>query len=92
MKTFEQALGAVMGTFNHPPTEEDLRIAHETSSSTNARYKEMIHEVAFNQTVWQACRTMIIQVAAEEISVDEAMVTLFVHGLIVGIEMEKQEL
>lgn len=91
MKTFEEALAGVMVTGDMTNLETQLEAA-VTIENARSRYRELIDQAASNPAVRRAIEGMLAGVVMGAMPASSAMISMFVNGLVCGIEMEKGEL
>lgn len=90
MKTFEEAL-ALSFQKVAISDEQGQADAVETVKQTSSRFREIAAQADDNEDVTMLCAAMVQAVASKDMPPMSAFFTAFMHGLIVGIEMEKAE-
>lgn len=90
MKTFDEALAAVvLKTDNEDP--ETRQLVESRFDETRARYREVITDARSHEHVKNLLRWHFAGMAAGE-HPETVMLNLFVCGVIVGMDMERQDI
>jgi len=86
MKTFEEAFSC---TFKTAQSEAEIKTGSEEMKDLAFRYREIQEEVLNSERFQDYVRTILEIVANDEGSATSAIFSVFMSGLIAGMEMEK---
>lgn len=89
MKTFEEALTLV---FCKTPAAGPFTMPQAAQVVLFEKHDSVVKEATKDQLLAAIIQAVIVEVAEERLAPRDALITLFCNGLVVGIEMEKQEL
>lgn len=94
MKTFEEACAMFYGPEQSPmqlATGNLSKEATEHVARIQERYQDLIVQIAHDPAVKSLVSSLILQAVGGVCTVDDVFMTAFAYGVLVGIEMEKQE-
>lgn len=90
MKTFEEAIAGVMVKAERHPDDRLSPDAKWRLDDLLSRYSEVIRDISQAKTTMQFVNLLNAAVTSGNVSLDSALLTVFINGIIIGMEMEKQ--
>lgn len=88
MKTFDEAAQMFLVSEKEEPSVAGAVFRIESNTD---RYREILSEAAHNPRIVAMRNAMKLDVKTGRVNLDVVIWTAFVHGLQIGIEMEKAE-
>lgn len=90
MKTFDEAcMTLFVRKVGSNPTPEVLNAAGEDVMRENARYADIAAEVQASEHPDSFMEIMIQALAAGELALQDVLISAIIHGVCIGIEMER---
>ncbi len=88
MKTFDEARDLVFARFN---TNAQLVEVRQRVDEHSAKFNEIIEQVRNDKTIAETLAFVLRDVRVGNVTPECALLSMLVNGVIIGIEMEKQE-
>lgn len=88
MKTFDEAMGHLMpGMLAKDATDEAVKKLVDVATDRALRHSQLVQEIMDDSRV-----KSLVDGTLEMMPVKDALVSIFINGVMVGMDMEKQEL